>query len=65
MLKVDIENITISNNNNTHLLLKKIDFELSERKIYTILGKNGTGKSTLMKSLTIFSLFLCFFARFS
>jgi ABC-type glutathione transport system ATPase component len=52
MLKVDIENITISNNNNTHLLLKKIDFELSERKVYTILGKNGTGKSTLIKSLT-------------
>jgi len=52
MLKVDIENITISNINNTHLLLKKIDFELSEGKVYTILGKNGTGKSTLIKSLT-------------
>jgi ABC-type glutathione transport system ATPase component len=52
MLKVDIENITISNNNSTHLLLKNIDFELSEGKIYTILGKNGTGKSTLIKSLT-------------
>jgi ABC-type glutathione transport system ATPase component len=52
MLKVDIENITISNNNNTHLLLRNIDFELSEGKVYTILGKNGTGKSTLIKSLT-------------
>ena len=52
MLKVDIENITISNNNNTHLLLKNINFDLSEGKIYTILGKNGTGKSTLIKSLT-------------
>jgi len=52
MLKVDIENITISNNNNTHLLLKNIDFELSEGRVYTILGKNGTGKSTLIKSLT-------------
>jgi len=52
MLKVNIENITISNNNNTHLLLKNINFELSEGKIYTILGKNGTGKSTLIKSLT-------------
>lgn len=52
MLKVDIENITISNNNNTHLLLKNIDFELSEGKVYSILGKNGTGKSTLIKSLT-------------
>jgi len=52
MLKVDIENITISNNNKTHLLLKNINFELSKGKIYTILGKNGTGKSTLIKSLT-------------
>ena len=52
MLKFDIENITISNNNNTHLLLKNINFDLSEGKIYTILGKNGTGKSTLIKSLT-------------
>jgi ABC-type glutathione transport system ATPase component len=52
MLKVDIENITISNNDTVHLLLKNINFELSEGKIYTILGKNGTGKSTLIKSLT-------------
>jgi ABC-type glutathione transport system ATPase component len=53
MLKVDIENITISNNNNTHLLLNNVNFELSKGKIYTILGKNGTGKSTLIKSLTM------------
>lgn len=52
MLKVNIENITISNNRSTHLLLKKIDFELCEGKVYTILGKNGTGKSTLIKALT-------------
>jgi ABC-type glutathione transport system ATPase component len=52
MLKVNIENITISNNKNTHLLLEKINFELLVGKVYTILGKNGTGKSTLIKSLT-------------
>jgi len=52
MLKVDIDNITISNNSNTHLLLENINFELSAGKVYTILGKNGTGKSTLIKSLT-------------
>jgi ABC-type glutathione transport system ATPase component len=52
MLKVDIDNITISNNSNTHLLLDNINFELTEGKVYTILGKNGTGKSTLIKSLT-------------
>ncbi|MCH7773048.1 MAG: ATP-binding cassette domain-containing protein, partial [Bacteroidetes bacterium] len=52
MLKVNIDKITISNNHTKHLLLKKINFELSEGKVYTILGKNGTGKSTLIKSLT-------------
>jgi len=52
MFKVDIDNITISNNSNTHLLLENINFELSAGKVYTILGKNGTGKSTLIKSLT-------------
>jgi ABC-type glutathione transport system ATPase component len=52
MLKVNIDNITISNKHNIQLLLKKINFELEEGKIYTILGKNGSGKSTLIKSLT-------------
>ncbi|MFB3057488.1 MAG: ATP-binding cassette domain-containing protein [Ignavibacteriaceae bacterium] len=52
MLKVNIDKITVSNNHTKHLLLKKIDFELFEGKVYTILGKNGTGKSTLIKSLT-------------
>ena len=52
MLKVNIDKITISNNHTKHLLLNKIDFQLSESKVYTILGKNGTGKSTLIKSLT-------------
>ena len=53
MLKVNIDKITVSNNHTKHLLLKKIDFELSEGKVYTIIGKNGTGKSTLIKSLTM------------
>jgi ABC-type glutathione transport system ATPase component len=52
MLFVDFLYITISINNNKHLLLYNINFELSKGKIYTILGKNGTGKSTLIKSLT-------------
>ncbi len=52
MLKVNLDKITVSNNYTKHLLLKKIDFELFEGKVYTILGKNGTGKSTLIKSLT-------------
>ncbi|MBN1302474.1 MAG: ABC transporter ATP-binding protein [Melioribacteraceae bacterium] len=34
------------------LLLNSINFKLNESKIYTILGKNGEGKSILLKSLT-------------
>jgi len=52
MLKVNIENITLSNNTNIHLLLQNICFETYYGKVYTILGRNGTGKSTLIKSLT-------------
>ncbi len=52
MLKVNIENITLSNNTIKHLLLQDINFETAFGKVYTILGRNGAGKSTLIKSLT-------------
>jgi ABC-type glutathione transport system ATPase component len=52
MLKVNIENITLSDNTNRYLLLQDISFETSFGKVYTILGRNGAGKSTLIKSLT-------------
>lgn len=52
MLKVDINKITLNNNNVSRELLCNIKFTLSEKKIYTILGKNGSGKSTLIQSLT-------------
>lgn len=52
MLKVNINNISINKNNNGESLLRGIDFELTKGKIYTIIGKNGTGKSTLIKSFT-------------
>ena len=52
MLKVDINKITVHNNNATRELLRNIKFTLREKKIYTVLGKNGSGKSTLIKSLT-------------
>jgi ABC-type dipeptide/oligopeptide/nickel transport system ATPase component len=52
MLKVDINKITLNNNNASRELLCNIKFTLGEKKIYTILGKNGSGKSTLIKSLT-------------
>ncbi len=52
MLKVNIENISLKNGGSYRLLLNNINFDLPERKIYTILGKNGAGKSTLIKALT-------------
>jgi ABC-type glutathione transport system ATPase component len=52
MLKVNIENITLSNKTENHLLLQNINFETYYGNVYTILGRNGAGKSTLIKSLT-------------
>jgi glutathione transport system ATP-binding protein len=34
------------------ILLKDINFEIGKNKVYTILGKNGAGKSSLINSLT-------------
>lgn len=51
MLEVLIKKLFI-NNKESKLLLKDIHFVLPKNKIYTIVGKNGVGKSTLIKSLT-------------
>ncbi len=52
MLKVNVENITFTGDGNKQTLLQNNKFELSKGKVYTILGKNGTGKSTLIKAIT-------------
>ncbi len=52
MLKAEIQKILLYNNNVSREILCNINFNISEKKIYTILGKNGSGKSTLIKSLT-------------
>ncbi len=49
MLKVDINELII---NNKKTLLSNIKFVLENNLVYTILGVNGTGKSTLIKSIT-------------
>ncbi len=49
MLKVDIIKLIINNNKT---ILSNVKFELEKNQIYTILGVNGTGKTTLIKSLT-------------
>ncbi len=49
MLDVSLKYIVL---NNSHTLLRDINFRLEKNQIFTILGKNGSGKSTLIKSLT-------------
>jgi len=52
MLSVDINSVSILEEEKRRTMLKDIKFDVEEGKVYTILGKNGSGKSTLIKSLT-------------
>ena len=52
MLNVDINSVSIVGEVTSKVILQKIKFDIEKGKVYTILGKNGTGKSTLIKSLT-------------
>ncbi len=52
MLSVDINSVSILDEEIRRTLLTGIKFNLEKGKVYTILGKNGSGKSTLIKSLT-------------
>jgi peptide/nickel transport system ATP-binding protein len=52
MLSVDINSVSISQEEKSRTILSDISFNIQAGKIYTILGKNGSGKSTLIKSLT-------------
>lgn len=52
MLAVKIDNIISHKKNTRTLLLQNAEFELNGNQIYTIVGKNGTGKTTFIKSLT-------------
>jgi peptide/nickel transport system ATP-binding protein len=50
-LSVNIKELRLSTSTGEKELLHDIKFTLEEKSIYTILGKNGCGKSTLIKSL--------------
>jgi len=52
MLSANIDKLTINRGISQTTLLNDIRFELDENQIYTIVGKNGTGKTSLIKSLT-------------
>jgi ABC-type glutathione transport system ATPase component len=51
MLNVLLNNVSVTKDKE-RTILRNIFFELDGENIYSILGKNGTGKSTLLKSLT-------------
>ena len=52
MLHIELDSVTIIDDDKRRLLLSDININIERGKIYTILGKNGTGKSTLIKSIT-------------
>ena len=52
MLRVQIKEISLKTTGNSRLLLYDANFELVENQILTILGKNGSGKSTFVKAIT-------------
>lgn len=52
MLSVSIDKLIINRENTQTTLLSDVKFELGKNIIYTIVGKNGSGKTTFIKSLT-------------
>jgi ABC-type glutathione transport system ATPase component len=52
MLNASIDKVILNRGKSQIVLLSNIEFELEKNKIYTIVGKNGTGKSTFIKTLT-------------
>lgn len=52
MIKANIERIEIVREESLATLLHDIIFDLNYGSIYSIVGKNGTGKSTLVKAFT-------------
>ncbi|MCU0365423.1 MAG: ATP-binding cassette domain-containing protein [Ignavibacteriaceae bacterium] len=52
MLSVDINLVSLLDEDKRKTILQHIKFDIGKGKVYTILGKNGSGKSTLIRSLT-------------
>ena len=52
MLNVLLNKVSVTKDNKERIILKDIVFQLEKSGIFTILGKNGSGKSTMLKSLT-------------
>ncbi|MFA6978349.1 MAG: ATP-binding cassette domain-containing protein [Ignavibacteriaceae bacterium] len=52
MIRINIESIALKEEVGSQILLKNVHFTMEDQTIYTVIGKNGEGKSTLVKSLT-------------
>lgn len=52
MIRINIESIAVGNIACSKILLKDVCFTMEKQNIYTLIGKNGEGKSTLIRSLT-------------
>ncbi|MFA6025883.1 MAG: ATP-binding cassette domain-containing protein, partial [Ignavibacteriaceae bacterium] len=52
MIQINIKSITLFEDAGKRILLRNAAFTMAGQNIYTILGKNGEGKSTLLKSIT-------------
>ncbi|NWF89972.1 MAG: ABC transporter ATP-binding protein [Ignavibacteriaceae bacterium] len=52
MIKTNLKKLIVNKGEYHSTLLREVSFELCKNNIYSIVGKNGTGKSTLIKALT-------------
>lgn len=52
LLRVHIENIISIRDKSQSILIKDVKFELKSNQIFSIVGRNGSGKTTFIKSLT-------------
>ncbi len=52
ILSVSFREISLKNTKQDRVLLSDIHFTIPKNSVYVIVGKNGTGKTTLIKSLT-------------
>jgi len=52
MLNVKLDFLKINSETKTTILIENLEFQLTPNNIYTILGKNGSGKTSLILSLT-------------
>jgi len=52
MVNVKLDFLKINSETTTTTLIENLEFQLTQNNVYTILGKNGTGKTSLILALT-------------